>query len=89
VDIIAYDDVVALAVSDHGPGIGVAEREKVFERFHSLRPAGEDFGNHSGLGLAIARTIVEAHYGAITAEDRTDGQAGARLAIDLPASDGA
>jgi two-component system sensor histidine kinase ChvG len=57
----------------------------VFERFHSLRPAGEDFGSHSGLGLAIARTIVEAHYGSLTAETRADGTAGARLLIALPA----
>ncbi|MBW8752563.1 MAG: sensor histidine kinase, partial [Sphingomonadales bacterium] len=63
-------------------------REKVFERFHSLRPAGEDFGSHSGLGLAIARTIVEAHYGTLSAGNRSDGQPGARLAIDLPAWEG-
>ncbi len=75
---------VVIAVSDHGPGIPLVAREKVFERFHSLRPAGEDFGSHSGLGLAIARTIVEAHYGTLTALDRADGKQGARLEIDLP-----
>ena len=80
---------VAIAVSDHGPGIAPDARDKVFERFHSLRPADEDFGSHSGLGLAIARTIVEAHYGTLTAQDRSDGQPGARLAIDLPAWEGA
>lgn len=78
-------DRVAISVSDQGPGIPEAAREKVFERFHSLRPAGEDFGSHSGLGLAIARTIVEAHYGTLTAEPRSDGAPGARLQIDLPA----
>ncbi len=78
---------VAVAISDHGPGIAADAREKVFERFHSLRPVGEDFGSHSGLGLAIARTVVEAHYGTLTAENRADGQRGARLAIDLPAWD--
>ncbi len=89
VDILCDDKRVALAVGDHGPGIPEGEREKVFERFHSLRPAGEDFGSHSGLGLAIARTIVEAHYGTLAAGDRLDGQPGARLVIDLPAWDGA
>jgi two-component system sensor histidine kinase ChvG len=88
VEVVGSDGRVSIAVSDHGPGIAPDSRDKVFERFHSLRPAGEDFGSHSGLGLAIARTIVEAHYGTLTAEDRADGQAGARLAIDLPASDG-
>jgi two-component system sensor histidine kinase ChvG len=88
-DIVGGDGRLHISVSDHGPGIAPAAREKVFERFHSLRPAGEDFGSHSGLGLAIARTIVEAHYGTLTAGDRTDSQPGARLAIDLPEWDGA
>lgn len=88
IDILCDDGHVAIAVSDHGPGIAPDAREKVFERFHSLRPAGEDFGSHSGLGLAIARTIVEAHYGTLSAENRSDGQPGARLAIDLPAWEG-
>ena len=43
---------------DDGPGIPPREREKVFERFHSVRPDAEAFGAHSGLGLAIARTIA-------------------------------
>ncbi|MEO6093830.1 MAG: stimulus-sensing domain-containing protein [Novosphingobium sp.] len=78
-------DRVMIAISDHGPGIATDAREKVFARFHSLRPAGEDFASHSGLGLAIARTIVEAHYGMLTASDRRDGQPGACMMIDLPA----
>jgi two-component system sensor histidine kinase ChvG len=79
------DDRLEIAVSDSGPGIPPETREKIFERFHSLRPADEDFGSHSGLGLAIARTIVEAHDGTLTAQDRSDGRGGARLVIDLPA----
>ena len=81
------EDRIALAVSDEGPGIPLAEREKVFERFHSLRPDDEDFGRHSGLGLAIARTIVEAHDGTLVATDRSDGRSGARLLAELPASE--
>jgi two-component system sensor histidine kinase ChvG len=76
---------VIVAVSDHGPGIPEAAREKVFERFHSLRPAGEAFGRHSGLGLAIARTVVEAHFGRLHAASRQDERPGARLEITLPA----
>ncbi len=84
VDIARGDGRVRIAVSDEGPGIPEEAREKVFERFHSDRPEGEDFGSHSGLGLAIARTIVAAHDGTLTATDRSDGKPGARLVIDLP-----
>lgn len=77
-------DLLELAVSDQGPGIPEEAREKVFERFHSLRPQSEDFGSHSGLGLAIARTIVEAHDGSLFAQDRPDGQRGACLVLQLP-----
>lgn len=79
------DNRVKIAVADHGPGIPAAARERIFERFHSLRPSREEFGKHSGLGLAIARTIVEAHYGKLVVTDRTDGAPGARLVLSLPA----
>jgi len=75
---------VTLTVCDHGPGIPEEAREKVFQRFHSVRPAEEDFGNHSGLGLAIARAIAEAHDGTLTAEARPDSAAGACLKLRLP-----
>ncbi len=79
------DGRVIIAVSDHGPGIPDDARERIFERFHSLRPSSEEFGKHSGLGLAIARTIVEAHFGRLIATDRADGTPGARLELSLPA----
>lgn len=79
------DERVMIAISDHGPGIPEESREKVFERFHSLRPAGEAFGRHSGLGLAIARTVVEAHFGTLVATSRLDARPGARLELTLPA----
>ena len=75
---------VQLSVSDDGPGIAPSQREKVFERFHSVRPAGEAFGAHSGLGLAIARTIATAHDGTLDIIDRPDGQPGACLLLSLP-----
>jgi len=80
---------VMLDVCDNGRGIAPAERERVFGRFHSLRPDAEDFGAHSGLGLAIARTIIEAHDGTLTARDPAEGFSGARLVVEMPSFVGA
>ena len=77
---------VSLSVSDDGPGVPDSEREKVFDRFHSVRPDGEAFGGHSGLGLAIARTIAQAHDGTLVITERADGRAGACLVLALPAA---
>ena len=79
------DRTLRIRVEDDGPGIPEEKREKVFQRFHSDRPAEEDFGNHSGLGLAIARTIAEAHDGTLVAISRPDGATGACLQLGLPA----
>lgn len=73
-----------LSVEDQGPGVPDEEREAVFRRFQSIRPSSEAFGQHSGLGLAIARTIVEGHGGAIAVEEREDREAGARFIVHLP-----
>ena len=83
---IAHDDEdhVELSVCDRGPGIPEESREKVFQRFHSIRPDTEAFGNHSGLGLAIARTIAEAHDGTLVATSRADGETGACMILTLP-----
>ncbi len=82
----ATQNQVRIRIDDDGPGIAIGQREAVFRRFHSERPAGEAFGKHSGLGLAIARTIVEGHQGSIAALDREDGKGGASILISLPAA---
>ena len=81
---------VLVVVEDTGPGIPEAALTKVFKRFYSERPVGQ-FGNHSGLGLAISKQIVEAHGGVIwaenirpTAADATSEQLGARFVVGLP-----
>ncbi|OYX62578.1 MAG: sensor histidine kinase [Novosphingobium sp. 32-60-15] len=86
VEVVAWGDeeMAHLSVSDEGPGIPAPERQKVFERFHSVRPTEEAFGAHSGLGLAIARTIAEAHDGTLAVDDRPDGKPGAYLVLSLP-----
>jgi len=52
--------------------------------FYSDRPDIAAFGKHSGLGLPIARTIIEAHGGHILVEDRPAGQQGALFVVTLP-----
>ncbi len=81
------DDELVVRVEDEGPGVPEEAREQVFSRFQSLRPDGEEFGKHSGLGLAIARTIVEGHQGIIAVESREDRLSGARFVVRLPISD--
>jgi two-component system, OmpR family, sensor histidine kinase ChvG len=79
------DDGVMVTIDDDGPGIAPAARDLVFDRFHSDRPEPYAFGKHSGLGLAIAKTIVEGHNGTIEIEDRDSGAAGTRFVVRLPA----
>ena len=79
----AVGEDVVVSVEDEGPGVAPEAREAIFNRFHSIRPD-EDFGRHSGLGLAIARAIVEGHGGGILVEDRHDGRAGARFVVRFP-----
>ena len=81
------DGRIRVTVEDEGPGIPDENLESVFERFYSQRPDSEAYGNHSGLGLAISRQIVEAHNGIISAENiRPAGhdRRGARFVVELP-----
>ena len=81
---------VLVVVEDTGPGIPEEALQKVFKRFYSERPVVQ-FGNHSGLGLAISKQIVEAHGGVIWAEnirpthaDLSSDPLGARFVVGLP-----
>jgi two-component system sensor histidine kinase ChvG len=78
---------VTVTVEDDGPGIPDGKFEAIFSRFYTERPTTEEFGRHSGLGLAISRQIVEAHGGSIIAENaKTEDGAitGARFTVRLP-----
>ena len=79
--------MVRVTIDDEGPGIPAGKLGAIFNRFYTERPKGEAFGTHSGLGLAIAKQIVEAHRGTIRAENRRDADEsflGARFTVDLP-----
>ena len=71
-----------LTILDNGPGIPENRLEAIFQRFYSERPKGESFGDHSGLGLSIARQIVIGHGGSLLASNRDSG--GARFTLTLP-----
>ena len=72
------DDIVSVAVRDYGAGIPEAASEQLFEQFFTTKEEG------LGMGLAIVRSIVEAHGGKIAAENAPDG--GARFYFTLPAA---
>jgi two-component system, OmpR family, sensor histidine kinase BaeS len=78
------DGASVLAVADTGPGLAPGEAEEVFERF--FRGTAGRATSGSGIGLAIAADLVEAHGGRITAENRPS--AGALFTITLPCSEG-
>ena len=79
--------MVRFSVANTGPALPEADREGIFERFYSERPHGEQFGQHSGLGLSISRQIVEGLHGRISAENMRDAEGkvtGARFIVRLP-----
>lgn len=67
-----------VSIRDHGPGVPSDQIKRVFEPFFTTKPEG------MGMGLAIARTIVEAHNGRISAENLPNG--GVLFRISLPLS---
>ena len=74
---------VSIAVRDHGIGIPVEHRQRLFDRAYRVRPGDNVAG--MGLGLFIARQIVESHGGSIAVEAPPDG--GSRFIVTLPVGD--
>jgi two-component system, OmpR family, sensor kinase len=70
-------------VIDHGPGVPVEQRDRIFERFHRADPTRSRDQGGSGLGLSIASAVVNAHGGRISVDDTPGG--GATFRIELPA----
>lgn len=78
------DGNAGLVVADDGPGIPVADRRRVFDRFTRLDGARARDTGGSGLGLAIAHDIIAAHHGDIHIEDNAPG---ARIVVRIPATE--
>lgn len=82
-------DQLIVEVTDQGPGIPVAERAHMFERFTrgaAAERGPRDSTGGTGLGLAIAHWIVALHGGTIAAVDPPGGESGCRIRVALPAS---
>lgn len=73
---------VRIEVGDEGAGVPAADLERIFERFYRVDAARRSGAGGAGLGLAIARSIVELHGGSIRAESQRP--AGCRIVLDLP-----
>jgi two-component system, OmpR family, sensor kinase len=72
-----------LAVQDQGPGIPVADRDRIFQRHVRLRPPSASHSGGLGLGLYIARRLATAHRGQLQLAD-PPGSRGARFELRLP-----
>ncbi|MGH8433285.1 MAG: ATP-binding protein [Pseudomonas sp.] len=82
VEVQAQGDELRIAVSDQGPGIPEAEREKIFDMFYTAA-RGDRGGQGTGLGLAICQGMLGAHGGRVTVGEGLDGR-GASLTLHLP-----
>lgn len=75
-------DTVRVTVADTGPGIPADAQPRVFDRLYRVDPSRDRATGGSGLGLTIARQLVEAHGGAIWVE--SEEGSGSRFGFDLP-----
>jgi signal transduction histidine kinase len=74
-------DAVVVEVADRGPGVPPAERDRIFEAFHSTKGS-------NGLGLSVCRAIVRDHGGGLDVADREGGGAVFRVRLPAEGSDG-
>lgn len=78
VSIIDAQDHVVVSVADDGAGVTEAQKEQIFDPFFTQRPGG------IGLGLAVSKQIVTAHFGSLTVEKSTLANTGADFRVQLP-----
>jgi len=84
---IGKQDFLEISVSDTGPGIPPEDMAHIFDRFYQADSTYEHHRQGTGIGLAIAREIVELHHGIITAHSTGVEGAGTRFVIQLPRGD--
>jgi anti-sigma regulatory factor (Ser/Thr protein kinase) len=72
-----------LTIADHGPGIPLGDRDRIFDRYTRVGPLREAV-HGLGLGLFVVRIAVAAHGGTVVVGDRADGGSGAAISVRLP-----
>jgi signal transduction histidine kinase len=82
IEVGSQNGTAIFTVSDDGPGIPAAERDRVFERFVRLDSDRSRSGGGAGLGLAIVAEVVAAHGGGVSIDDRPGG--GTTMTVALP-----
>jgi len=82
--VVRTDDNVVLSVRDSGIGISADQMSRIFEMFAQAGPAGERAESGLGVGLALARTLVELHGGHLEARSQGPGR-GSEFIVRLPA----
>lgn len=89
IDVAKKDGHAIVSIEDEGSGIPSSKLETIFDRFYTERPQEENYGVHSGLGLSIAKQIIDAHQGVIKAENVKKNKAvrGARFTVEIPLAD--
>ncbi|MBG0827876.1 PAS domain S-box protein [Planomonospora sp. ID67723] len=84
----AVGETVSIEVTDTGPGIPAAELPRIFEHFYRTRSATDQAVQGAGLGLTIARSIVEAHGGTLTAASAPGSGSTFTITLPVPAQGG-
>ncbi len=79
------DEKIVLKISDEGIGIEEKEKEKIFRRFYRINNESTKKSHGAGLGLYLARQIIEGHKGSIRVEPNSEGD-GSTFIIELPAT---
>lgn len=82
-----HDQAMQICVTDHGPGIPVAEQAHIFDRFYRTPNGGERKASGWGLGLYFARALIETQGGALIVQSPVHADAqqpGARFVVTLP-----
>ena len=80
--VLSVDDEVRIEVTDDGPGIPEDQRDKIFQAFYQLPDDPVASSKGTGIGLAFARSLAEAHHGSLFLENSSEG--GASFVLSLP-----